>query len=74
VLFSQLPRATILKSCSRLLALGLELPEDALVNLHGFSSVGETYGNWLMLLARASVHKPFFESQIHEIVGPFPGM
>ncbi|KAF7366896.1 hypothetical protein MSAN_00948300 [Mycena sanguinolenta] len=28
----------------RLLALGLELPEETLVNLHGFSSVGETQG------------------------------
>ena len=29
---------------TRLLAIGLELPEETLVNLHGFSSVGETYG------------------------------
>ncbi|KAJ7025422.1 Clavaminate synthase-like protein [Mycena alexandri] len=33
----------ILHPVLRLLALGLELPEDALVNLHGFSSVGETH-------------------------------
>ncbi|KAK0235420.1 Clavaminate synthase-like protein [Armillaria nabsnona] len=29
---------------SGLLALGLGLPEDALVDLHGYSSVGESYG------------------------------
>jgi len=29
---------------TRLLSIGLELPEETLVNLHGFSSVGETYG------------------------------
>jgi hypothetical protein len=28
----------------RLLALGLELPEDAFVNIHGWNAVGETYG------------------------------
>jgi hypothetical protein len=40
-----------LASCSflpsRLLARGLELHEDALVDLHGFDSVGETYGKQL---------------------------
>ena len=28
----------------RLLALGMELPEDAFVNVHGFDAKGETYG------------------------------
>lgn len=34
----------ILHEILRLLALGLELPEETLVNLHGYDSVGETYG------------------------------
>jgi hypothetical protein len=42
------PTILTLTSCSflqsRLLARGLELPEDALVTMHGFESVGETYG------------------------------
>lgn len=29
---------------SRLLAIGLELPEDTFVNIHGYDAVGETYG------------------------------
>ncbi|KJA23967.1 hypothetical protein HYPSUDRAFT_66061 [Hypholoma sublateritium FD-334 SS-4] len=33
----------VLHPILRLLALGLELPEEALVNLHGYSAVGETY-------------------------------
>lgn len=28
----------------RLFALGLELPEETLVDLHGFDAVGESYG------------------------------
>ena len=28
----------------RLFALGLELPEETLVNLHRFDAIGETYG------------------------------
>lgn len=31
-------------SPARLLALGMELPEEAFVNIHGFDSRGETYG------------------------------
>jgi hypothetical protein len=33
-----------LKSPVRLLALGLEIPEDTFVNMHNFAAVGETYG------------------------------
>ncbi len=29
---------------TRLLAIGLELPEEAFVNMHDFNAVGETYG------------------------------
>ena len=28
----------------RVLALGMELPEDTFVNIHGFDAKGETYG------------------------------
>jgi len=28
----------------RLIALSLELPEDALVNIHNYDAIGETYG------------------------------
>lgn len=38
----------------RLLALGLELPEETLVDLHGYSAVGETYGNKHYLLTLAT--------------------
>ncbi|KAF8177668.1 Clavaminate synthase-like protein [Pholiota molesta] len=34
----------VLHPILRLLALGLELPEETLVNLHNYSAVGETYG------------------------------
>ncbi|KAF8961432.1 Clavaminate synthase-like protein [Flammula alnicola] len=36
----------------RLLALGLELPEETLVNLHGYSSVGETYVRFMKYYPR----------------------
>ena len=28
----------------RLFALGMELPEESFVNIHGYNAVGETYG------------------------------
>ena len=34
----------ILNTCYRLFALGLELPEETLVNLHRFDAVGESSG------------------------------
>jgi hypothetical protein len=34
----------------RLLARGMELPEETFVNCHGFSSVGETYGESILSL------------------------
>ncbi|KAJ7766299.1 Clavaminate synthase-like protein [Mycena maculata] len=42
--FARHKHFNVLHLVLRLLALGLELPEDVLVDLHGFSSVGETYG------------------------------
>ncbi|KAJ7018055.1 Clavaminate synthase-like protein [Mycena alexandri] len=41
--FARHTHFNILHPVLRLLALGLEPPEDALVDRHGFSSVGETY-------------------------------
>ncbi|KAJ6625125.1 Clavaminate synthase-like protein [Mycena sp. CBHHK59/15] len=41
--FARHTHFNVLHPILRLLALGLELPEDELVNIHGFSSVGETY-------------------------------
>ena len=29
---------------NRLIALSLELPEEALVNIHNYDAIGETYG------------------------------
>lgn len=34
---------------SRLLALGLELPEETFVNIHGYDAVGETYGTFQLV-------------------------
>ncbi|KAK7042536.1 Clavaminate synthase-like protein [Favolaschia claudopus] len=41
--FAKHTHFNILHPVLRLLAIGLELPEDALVDLHGYSAVGETY-------------------------------
>ncbi|KAJ7178169.1 Clavaminate synthase-like protein [Mycena filopes] len=43
----------VLHPILRLLALGLELPEDALVDLHGYSSVGETYVRFMKYYPRS---------------------
>ncbi|KAJ7835315.1 hypothetical protein B0H13DRAFT_2240094 [Mycena leptocephala] len=47
--FARHTHFNVLHPILRLIALGLELLEDALVDLHGFSSVGETYGNCLIV-------------------------
>ncbi|KAJ7915162.1 hypothetical protein B0H13DRAFT_1610781 [Mycena leptocephala] len=47
----------VLHPILRLLALGLELPEDALVNLHGFSSVGETYVRFMKYYPRSQTEE-----------------
>ncbi|KAK0474635.1 Clavaminate synthase-like protein [Armillaria novae-zelandiae] len=41
--FAQHNHLNVLHPILRLLALGLGLPEDTLVNIHGYSSVGDTY-------------------------------
>ncbi|PBK58476.1 Clavaminate synthase-like protein [Armillaria solidipes] len=41
--FARHNHLNVLHPILRLLALGLGLPEDTLVNIHGYSSVGETY-------------------------------
>lgn len=53
----------------RLLAIGLGLPEETFVDMHGYDAVGETYGEpifWFEFIsarAHAYYHSPF-----HEIV------
>ncbi|KAK0481266.1 Clavaminate synthase-like protein [Armillaria novae-zelandiae] len=42
--FARHNHLNVLHPILRLLALGLGLPEDTLVNMHGYSSVGDTYG------------------------------
>ena len=44
--YSAYPISFYIDDDFRLLAIGLELPEETLVNLHGYSSVGETYGEY----------------------------
>lgn len=39
----------------RLLALGLGLPDDTFLKLHGFDSVGETYGERVALIVTIPV-------------------
>ncbi|KAJ7111491.1 Clavaminate synthase-like protein [Mycena epipterygia] len=51
--FAQHTHFNVLHPILRLLALGLELPEDELVNLHGFSSVGETYVRFMKYYPRS---------------------
>ncbi|KAF8068689.1 hypothetical protein FPV67DRAFT_1396300, partial [Lyophyllum atratum] len=43
----------VLTPVSRLLALGLELPEDVLVDCHGYMAVGETYVRFLKYYPRS---------------------
>ncbi|KAJ7820017.1 Clavaminate synthase-like protein [Mycena olivaceomarginata] len=47
----------VLHPILRLLARGLELPEDALVNLHGFESVGETYVRFMKYYPRSEAEE-----------------
>ena len=37
----------------RLIALSLELPEDALVNIHNYDAINETYGTLDSIVPRA---------------------
>lgn len=54
----------------RLIALSLELPEDALVSIHNYDAIGETYGaldptvHWTI-----SVRLLAYPSEVYEIVG-----
>ncbi len=51
-----------------MLALGLELPEDTLVNLHGFSAIGETWGKVIGLHDMQFSSDVLYDSALHEIV------
>ncbi|KAJ6552201.1 hypothetical protein DFH09DRAFT_1167358 [Mycena vulgaris] len=52
--FARHTHFNVLHPILRLLALGLELPEDALVDMHGFSSVGETYVRFMKYYPRSA--------------------
>ncbi|KAF8183042.1 hypothetical protein K438DRAFT_2020749 [Mycena galopus ATCC 62051] len=51
--FARHTHLNILYPILRLLALGLELPENVLVDLHGFSSVSETYVRFMKYYPRS---------------------
>ncbi|KAJ7672421.1 hypothetical protein DFH06DRAFT_1319843 [Mycena polygramma] len=51
--FARHSHFNVLHPVLRLLALGLELPEDALVDMHGYSSVGETYVRFMKYYPRS---------------------
>ena len=44
----------------RLFALGLELPEETLVNLHRFDAVGESYGIHEAITAVSFINELFW--------------
>ena len=52
---------------SRLLALGLELPEEAFIDMFNFDAQGETYRTWIGWSFEYSSH-PHQYSTIHEVV------
>ncbi|KAF7366894.1 hypothetical protein MSAN_00948100 [Mycena sanguinolenta] len=51
--FARHSHFNVLHPILRLLALGLELPEETLVNLHGFESVGETWVRFMKYYPRS---------------------
>ncbi|KAJ7450793.1 Clavaminate synthase-like protein [Mycena latifolia] len=51
--FARHTHFNVLHPILRLLALGLELPEDTLVNIHGFSSAGETHARFMKYYPRS---------------------
>ena len=46
--FAEHNHVNVLLPVLRLLALGMELPEETFVNTHGFDAKGETYGKRLI--------------------------
>ncbi|KAJ7620241.1 hypothetical protein FB45DRAFT_929776 [Roridomyces roridus] len=52
--FARHTHFNVLHPILRLMAVGLELPEEELVNLHGFSSVGETYVRFMKYYPRSA--------------------
>ncbi|KAJ8519078.1 hypothetical protein ONZ45_g3929 [Pleurotus djamor] len=51
--FAEFNHFKVLHPVLRLLAIGLELPEDAFVNLHGYDAVGETYVRFMKYYPRS---------------------
>jgi hypothetical protein len=54
---------------ARLLALGLELPEETFVDMHKFEAVGESSGIEFFILYLGRSLRTFSFSSVHEIVG-----
>lgn len=52
----------------RILALGLELPEDSLVKRHNFDATGQSSGDYILIPTSALTNPWFICSPIHEIV------
>ncbi|KAJ6453604.1 hypothetical protein C8R45DRAFT_633449 [Mycena sanguinolenta] len=55
--FARHTHFNVLHPILRLLALGLELPEETLVDLHGFESVGETYVRFMKYYPRSQAEE-----------------
>ncbi|KAF7366837.1 hypothetical protein MSAN_00942200 [Mycena sanguinolenta] len=55
--FARHTHFNVLHPVLRLLARGLELPEETLVDLHGFSSVGETYIRFMKYYPRSEAEE-----------------
>ncbi|KAJ7794733.1 hypothetical protein B0H14DRAFT_2922393 [Mycena olivaceomarginata] len=55
--FARHTHFNVLHPILRLIALGLELLEDTLVDLHGFSSVGETYVRFMKYYPRSQTEE-----------------
>ncbi|KZS93500.1 Clavaminate synthase-like protein [Sistotremastrum niveocremeum HHB9708] len=51
--FARYNHENVLHPILRLLALGLELPEETFVNIHGYKSVGETYVRFMKYYPRS---------------------
>jgi len=52
--FGKFNHLNVLHPILRLIALSLELPEDALVNIHNYGAVGETYVRFMKYYPRSS--------------------
>lgn len=51
--------SVLTKKTQRLLALGLELPEETLVKLHNFEAEGDSYGKMFAFLSKVLISFSF---------------